>query len=111
MKIQLSNDPNHHVNVFVRHDQPAERGLFPKKVNGTHYDCVTLPQTHVIVQGDTCNCAGHAYCSPPDHFNKRLGTKTALRRALSQTTLTKPERTVIWKRILNLKEPANGPQC
>lgn len=44
---------------------------------------------------------GIARCSKKDNFCKEVGRKLALKRAISQLTLTKEERTKLWKDYQN----------
>jgi hypothetical protein len=47
---------------------------------------------------------GTSHCSKGDIFNKEVGRKLALTRAVKQTTLTKDQRTAMWNDYFNRKQ-------
>jgi len=56
--------------------------------------------TCYIYQGETMIGKGIAVCKVGDNFNKTRGRKKSLKRALSNTDLTKEVRTVFWNEFL-----------
>lgn len=75
-------------------------------VRGWHYrnDPELMDMSVVDIMTDT-EVLGHgvAYCCPPDRFVKKVGFRLALKRAMQQAGLSRPERTAVWKRLLGGK--------
>lgn len=96
------------IEVFVGHSRP-----FVTK----YKSAVNLPDkysglTEVVLSYDEdfrrVSLTGRSYCLKPDNFCKTTGLRIALTRALQHSTLTKTERTAIWKKLWNDKFTKRG---
>lgn len=86
--------------------------LFPHGISHIT-DCAIFPDTiaedEKVHKGPVQNLAftfGSAFCSVEDNFNKAIGRKLALTRALEGSKFSKEERTAIWETYFDIVKKA-----
>jgi hypothetical protein len=91
-RITLTN--GNKVKIFIKHDQNVKENSRGLPVKGS-----TLAQ--LFDENGNLISVGHAYCNLCDNFVRHEGVKHAVRRALEQAKLAKPDRSAVWQKVLN----------
>lgn len=89
--MKIVTDTGRTIHVTIQHNNNVS-------FNGL-YGTVIAGKTEVWVDTGTGSYSGIAYCTLQDQYNKKIGVKHALSRALVKTDLTKNERRNIWDRL------------